>query len=100
MFEFQPFTSAEIAADPRLAMLIEDKRHYLSVLLDLASHGNALVQGLVEAAVLEQEVTERQREAMHYAAMQAENVRRGWKPATFLEILGEPLYDEQIDNGI
>ena len=92
MFEFQPFTQAEIAADPRIAALLADKRHFIATLIDLATHGNTLVRGLVEAALLEQEATERQREAAHYAAVQAENVRRGWRPATWREILGEPNY--------
>lgn len=95
MFEFPLYTTAEIAADPRLAALLEDKRLLLDGLCQIAGLGDATRgSDLAIAFVAAQASIERQREAAHYAAVQAENVRQGWRPATFREILGEPLYDD------
>lgn len=94
MFQFRPFTEAEIAADPRLAMLVEDKRRLLEC-VERVSEMFDLFEACDFAltTLRTQESAERQREAAHYAAMQAENIRQGWKPATFREILGEPQYE-------
>lgn len=93
MFQFQPFTQAELDADPRLAALLEDKQRLLETIqhvIDLRDP--ALARDWLLQAKWRQERIERQREAAHYAAVQAENVRRGWRPATWREILGEPQY--------
>lgn len=93
MFQFQPFTQAELDADPRLAALAADKRAFvaeLEAIVQTCPPSEALLS--VEKLLQDQAWIERQREAAHLAAMQAENVRRGWKPATWREILGEPQY--------
>lgn len=94
MFQFQPFTDAEIAADPRLAALVIDKKRILEQLQEIIAECRpSQARDCVEQVLDVERRVQRQREATHLATMQAENVRRGWKPTTLREILGEPLYD-------
>lgn len=93
MFQHQPFTQAELDADPRLAAPLDDKRQLLAGMDAIVQDPvPSMAQSLVEALVRGQAQVERLRERRHYAAAQADNVRRGWKPATLREILGEPQY--------
>jgi hypothetical protein len=93
LFQFQPFTAAELAADPRLATLLEDKRHMIRAMQGIvAQHEPSAARDAVANVLQFLGYTERRREREHYAALQAENVRRGWRPSTFDEILGlEPV---------
>lgn len=93
MFQFQPFTQAELDADLRLATLVQDKRRLLVLLEQIVEQcATSEARSMLAAVLVNQGAAERQREAAHLAAVQAENVRRGWKPATWREILGEPDY--------
>ena len=93
MFQHQLFTEAELNADPRLAALLQDKMALLDAIERIAAlHEPSPACDIASQARLRHIGIERQREAAHHAAVQAENVRLGWKPATFREILGEPDY--------
>lgn len=94
MFQFQPFTDAEIAADRRLFHPLADKALLIRALQSIAENSPADGSGRDHArdTLHFQEGYERRHEHEHLDAMQADNVRRGWKPATLREILGEPQY--------
>jgi hypothetical protein len=102
MFQFQPFTDAEIDADPRIAMLVEDKRFLLEVLQNLDNCDPATAEIAPRLMLARFSAVERKREADHYAALQAENVSRGWRRSTFNEILGldprSSAAEQEIEN--
>lgn len=94
MFQHSLFTDAEIAADPRLATLLDDKRYLLGLLERFTDLSPEDAEVAITLELARFRAVERRREAVHLATMQAENVRRGWRQATFREILGEPLYED------